>query len=210
MGWHHRGQLLAQPRERLQVAGADLLQAALVGGDRHVGVGLGPAVAREVLAGRRHAGGVHAADEGAGQRRGPLGVTLEGAAADHGAALVVEVENRREAEVEPDRQHLGRHQPAALLGQPLGIGVVGQGAHRRQAHEALAQTLHPSAFLVDGEQQVRAHGTDRRGQLAYLARVLDIAGEQDQTADLRLAENLPVFGGQPGAGDVQHQGALQA
>ena len=52
------------------------------------------------------------------------------------------------------------HDPATLLGQVFGIGVVGNRAHGGQAHKALAQALHPAAFLVHRQQQVRAHGAN--------------------------------------------------
>ncbi|MNS33553.1 hypothetical protein D3C72_656690 [compost metagenome] len=60
---HDGGQLLAEFGERHQVVGADLVEAALVVRDRHVGVRLGPAVTGEMLAGSGHASAVHAANE---------------------------------------------------------------------------------------------------------------------------------------------------
>ncbi len=202
---HHRVELAGQLPERLHVTGTNVLQAALVDGNRHVGVGLGPAMSGEVLAGRRHARLLHATDERRSQLRGTLRVTLEGTTADHRAALMIEVEYRREAEIQADGQYLGRHQPAAVLGQLLGVVIVGDGAHRRQAQEALAQALHPSAFLIHGQQQVRAHGTNALAQLAHLARRFDIAGKNDQAAHLGLAQHLAILGGQPGASDIHHQ-----
>ena len=56
-------------------------------------------------------------------------IALEGAAADHGAALVIQVQHRGETEVQAHGQHFGRHQPAALFGQILGVVIVGIGAH---------------------------------------------------------------------------------
>ncbi|MNM90509.1 hypothetical protein D3C81_1027740 [compost metagenome] len=205
---HQCVELASQLLERHQIVGANLLQAAFVLGDRHVGIRLGPAMSGEMLAGRRHARRMHATGERAGQLRSALRVALEGTAADHRAALVIEVEHRREAQVQSDRQHFGRHQPAALLGQALGIGIVSNGAHRRQAHEALAQSLHPTPFLVDCQQQVRALGANGRAEFTHLTRVLDVAGEDDQAAHLGLAQDLAVLGGQPGAADVEHQRAL--
>ncbi|MNP41007.1 hypothetical protein D3C76_1346830 [compost metagenome] len=67
MGRHHRRQLPTQTSERHQIGRADLLQAALIGGNRHMGIGLGPAMAGEMLATGGHARGVHTADKGTGQ-----------------------------------------------------------------------------------------------------------------------------------------------
>ena len=69
-----------------------------------------------------------------------------------------------------------------LLGQVFGVGVIRQRAHGRQTHKALAQALHATAFLVDRQQQVRAHGTNRRAQFPHLARMLDIACKNDQAS----------------------------
>ncbi|MNM46663.1 hypothetical protein D3C81_576040 [compost metagenome] len=207
---HHCRQLPTQAGKRHQVGLAQLFQAALIGGDGHVRIGFGPAMPREMLATRGHTCRIHASDERAGQSRCTQRVTLEGAAAHHGATLVVQVEHRSEAEVQANRQYLGRHQPAALLSQVFSIVVIGQRTHGRQAHKALAQTLYATTFLIHCQDQLGANGADGRAQFAHLARAVDIAGEDDQASHFRLAKQLTVFGGQPFTGDIHHQGALQA
>jgi len=184
---HHRCQLPAKAGERHQVRLAQLFEAALVGRNRYMRIRLGPAMPWEMLAASCHARRIHAANECASQLCGTLRVAFEGTAANHRAALVVEVEHRSEAEVQADREHLGGHQPAALLGQVLGIGIVGDGAHRRQAYEALAQALHAAAFLVDRKDQVGTDGANRCAQLTHLAWAVDVAGEDDQAGHFRLA-----------------------
>ncbi len=126
MGRHHGRQLRAQARERHQVICANLFQAAFIIGDGDVGIGLSPTVAREVFAGGGHAGTVHATNEGACQQSGALGVAFERTRADYGAALVVQVQHRGEAQVEADRQHFSCHDPAALFSQVLGIRLIRQ------------------------------------------------------------------------------------
>ncbi len=104
-----------------------------------------------MLAGRRHPRRAQPADERAGENGGAQRIALEGAGADHRATLVIKIEHRGEADIQPDRQHFGRHQPAAVFGQCFCIRLGGQRTHRRQAYEALAQALHATALLVDGE-----------------------------------------------------------
>ena len=157
---HHCIELVHQTLERLHVASADIIETALVERDGDMRVRLGPAVPGEVFAGSGHPRLMHAADESGRQRGGPLRITLESATANHRTALVVEIQYRREAQIQANRQHLGRHQPAAMLGEHLGIVVVGDGAHRRQTQKALAQTLYPATFLIHRQQQIRAQGTD--------------------------------------------------
>ncbi|WP_234829724.1 hypothetical protein [Pseudomonas savastanoi] len=40
--------------------------------------------------------------------------------------------------------------------------------------------------------------------------MLDVSGKDNQTAHFGLTQKMTVFAGQPGAGDIDHQGALQA
>lgn len=142
-----------------------------------MGVGFGPTVTGEMLAGGGHAGTVHATDESPGEQSGALGITLERTGADHGAALVIQIQHRGETQVEADRQHFGGHDPATLLSEVFGIRIVGNGTHRRQAHEALAQALHATTFLVHRQQQIRANRANGGAQLTHLARMLDVAGK---------------------------------
>ncbi|MCY1546185.1 hypothetical protein D9M68_821710 [compost metagenome] len=128
---HHCRQLRTQAREGLQIAGANLLQAALILRDRHMGIRLGPAMTGKMLTGGCHARGIHAADEGAGQLCGALRIAIESPTADHRTALVIQVQHRSETQVQSHRQHFSGHQPATVFGQRFGIGVVGDRAHRR-------------------------------------------------------------------------------
>ena len=92
-----------------------------------------------------------------------------------------------------------------MLGQFLGIDVIGNRTHRRQADESLTQTLHPPALLIHGQQQIRTHGSYAGRQLAHLTWAFDVARKQNQTGDLGLTQDLPILRGQPGARDIQHQ-----
>ncbi|MNZ73173.1 hypothetical protein D3C78_915780 [compost metagenome] len=123
---------------------------------------------------------------------------------------MIEVQHRSEAQVQAHRQHFGGHQPTALLGQVFSIVVIGNRTHRRQAYKTLAQALDPTTLLVHRQDQLRANGADRSAQLAHLARAFDVTGEDNQAGHFGLAQKLAVLGGQPGTGDVDHQGALQA
>jgi hypothetical protein len=77
VGRHDSGQLLTELGERHEVVGADLVEAALVIRDRHMGVSFSPAVTGEMLAGGGHAGAVHAADKGSREQRRALWITFE-------------------------------------------------------------------------------------------------------------------------------------
>ena len=95
-------------------------------------------------------------------RRGPpaRGVEMQRAVADHAASTVVEVEHRREAEVDAVRAELRaddvRRGARRLFRQvPVTVPQPAELAHRRDAAEAVAEPLHPAAFMVDADRQCR-------------------------------------------------------
>ena len=101
------------------------------------------------------------------QQRDDARVAVEGAVADHAAAAVVEVEHRREAEVDAAGAQLGAEHVAGggggsiarMAPVPRAAAVVhphlAERAHRRQVREAVgAKALHAAAFVVDADQQV--------------------------------------------------------
>ena len=169
-----------------------------------------PAVAGEMLAGRRHAGLLQPLDIGLTQATHLLRITAQGAVADHLAAPVIQVQYRREADIDTAGEHLGRHQPGRSRGQLflLRSSAPGNPAERWQPQHIPSQALHPPAFLVDSDQHVGAQRTNAADQLAHLGRGFGIAGKQDHAADFGLSQQLTVFRRQPGAGQVQHQSAL--
>ena len=134
-------------------------QAALVDRDRHVRVGLNPAVAREMLAAAGHAGVAHAFDQRAGQCRHGLRICVEGAIADHAAASPVEVEHRREGKIDAECAQFRRQQVAdvacadSAAARRRLVPPVAEVAHGRQQREAIAAALHAAPFVVDGDQQ---------------------------------------------------------
>jgi hypothetical protein len=64
---HHAAQSVGEQAERLPCLGPHRLEAALIDGNRHVGIRRHGAVAGKVLAHRTHAGSAQAGDDGAGE-----------------------------------------------------------------------------------------------------------------------------------------------
>ena len=129
-------------------------------GDIVVRVGEREAVTGKMLAHGAHAGVGEALDDRAGERADGVGVEMQRAVADHAASAVVEVEHRREAEVDAVRAELGaddvRRGARRLLRQvPVAVPEPAELAHRRDAAEAVAEALHPAAFMVDADRQCR-------------------------------------------------------
>ena len=98
-------------------------------------VGADEAVAGEVLAAVVHARLQQALHQAAREHRDDARIAVEGAVADHAAAAVVEVEHRREAEVDAAGAQLG------------GEHVAGRARRLERAHRAgaaaAAAVVHP-------------------------------------------------------------------
>ena len=142
---------------------------------------------------------------------------MEGAVADDAAAAMVEVEHRREAEVDAAGAQLGGEHVA---GRPRGferahgaaagaaVAVVhphlAEHAHRRQRREAVAaKALHPAALVVDANEQVAADRLRLGDQLGQLQAVAPVAREQDDAAGERMGETAAIVGVEGQAGDVE-------
>jgi hypothetical protein len=208
---HHRSQALADELPVRQQIGFDVAARPRVDHLRQVRVGRHRAVPRKMLAAGRHASVCHAGHEGPGQRRRGVRVGMKRPRSDDFAHSIVEIEHRREAEIDAERHQLGRHHEAARPRQrqaPLRVGVVGPpvGGGRRQRREAGPQALHPPALLVDRDQQARlAQGMDVDTQGLQLRGILEIALEQDDAADGRLQQQFAVGRREPRPGQADHQ-----
>ena len=142
---------------------------------------------------------------------------MEGAVADHAAGAVVEVEHRREAEVDAAGAQLGGEDVAGRargLEGAHGAGAAAAGAvvhphlaehaHRRQRGEAVAaEALDATAFVVDADEQVGADRLHLGDQLGQLDAVAPVAREQDDAARERMGEAAPIVGVEGQAGDVE-------
>ena len=173
---------------------------------------------REVLAAVAHAGFEQAVHQALGERGDDARVAMEGAVADHAAAAVVEVEHRREAEVDAAgaqlaREHMagggggleGAHRAGARSAAAVVHPHLAEHAHRRQLGEAVAaEALHPAAFVIDAHQHVGPQRLDLGDQLGQLPPVAPVAGEQDHPAGERMLQAAAVIGLEGEAGDVEH------
>ena len=135
---------------------------------------------------------------------------MESPITDH-PALPAQIGHRSKAQVNIQRQQLGRHKPTGLADQGagrLGIGVPKRthAGGRRQSCHALLQAPHTSAFLVDRDQQPRlAQGVAFLAQGRHGICLGAIAGEQDHAAYGGMLQDFAVFRAQFRAGDIYDQ-----
>ena len=197
---------------RGDVLARDLLERALIARHGDMRIGLRVAMAGKMLGDGRHAALRESLHQASAQRADGGGIEVQRAIADHRAAAIVEIEHRREAEVDAVGAELGRDDVADRAGGLFGeitvaIPQSSERAHRRNGGEALAKALHAPALVIDAHRQRRlAQPLDVRGERGELFRVFVVASEENHRPRCRVANALPVLVGQHRAEDVNHQG----
>ena len=90
------------------------------------------------------------------------------------------------------------------------VAVVGlaDASRRRQMGEAVAKTLHAPALVVHSDERVGVtQAVDACGEPLDLLRRFEIAGKQDDTANVGVFQDLLLFGEEFGAAQANHQGS---
>ncbi len=191
-----------QGRKGHEIIGDQLGQRSSVHGQFGVRIGGDEAVSRKMLADRRHAGGAQSFPQRHGEMGHRVRIAMQCAIADDRARPVIEVEHRCEAEIDATSAQLAAEGEAKALGLARGgvdVAIPGhpQRPHGRYLREALAKSLHPTAFVVDGNQQMGcAQCVYRRGQCASLRGLDEIARKKDYAAGQRMGQPLAVGGGE--------------
>src|SRR5258706_11153333 len=136
---------------------------------------------------------------------------VQRAIADDRARAVVEIQHRREAEIDAVRRELGaddvgdRGRRLAARGT-VAVPQAAQLAHRRNRAEALAKALHAAALVVDADRQRGlAQAPDLVRQRAELLAALEVAREQDHSARGGMGEALAVVVGERRADAIDHR-----
>ena len=190
-------------------------EAAIVDRQLDVRVGSDVAVTGKMFADRGHAAGAQPRMQRAAEMRDGIGIAVECAIADDGARAMVEIEHRREAEVDAVGAQLRGDGPAEARRLPgrrrdVAVPLLAQRAHRGDRRESLPEPLHAPPFVVDGDQQVRrAHGANRGGKRSELRRRFEIAREQDHAAGERMREPFALAGVELDTRDVEEYRAAR-
>ncbi len=167
-------------------------------------------VAGKMLAHRRAAARFQAAQQRAGEIGYDDRVRVEGTVADDGARRVVEIEDRREAEVDVVCPQFARDGDTVLerrlvRGSRIAVPLLAERPHRRYRREPVsAKPLHAPAFVVDGNEQRRPQRADRSGQAAQLDRSFEVALEEDYAANPRIGKPRTIAFSQRQSFDAQH------
>ena len=171
-----------------------------------VAVAAGPAVPRQVLQHRQHAGVPQALGIGAGMGGHDSGVAGEGAFADHlmGHAGGMDVRDRGAVHVDAEPgQHVAdgvRRLPRLPDRSPGEACGGGEGRPVRRG-----EPRHAPAFLVDQHGRIAvAHSIAQfGGQPADPGRVRQVAVEENEAERVRVAEEVPLRGRERRAGAAE-------
>ena len=139
---------------------------------------------------------------------------MKGTIADRAAHTVVEIQHRREAQIDTMREQLRGEDVAGRTCriercEMIVIPHLPQRAHCRQAGEAIgAKPLHTSTFMIDRNHKRGVPQTmDFGRECSELFRSGEVACEQDDPADQRIAQALALVVVEFRAGNVEHDGA---
>ena len=123
---------------------------------------------------------------------------MERTVTNHCAHTAIEIENRCETEIDSTRAQLDRRHPPAgardsspeFLVPIVEYPVLPRGGKSR---ESFSKTLHPAAFVVDGDKQRRLFQCmNGFAQPAQLLRTVKIARKQYDAADAGMAQHISL------------------
>ena len=175
------------------------------------------AVPGEVFAAVAHARLQQAVHQTLGEHRDDARIAMEGAIADHAAAAVVEVEHRREAEVDAaGAQFAAKHvagggaassaRIAPLAGPPAPSCIHISPSTRiggKWVKPSLRKRCTRPPSWSTQSSSVGPHRLDLGGKLGELAAIPPVAGEEDHAAGERMGEPAAIVGVERQAGDVE-------
>ena len=135
---------------------------------------------------------------------------MVGAISQEGTDAGIQIQHRGKTDIDTGGKQLAGQQPAGLFHQsqgPAGIPriEIAEAAAGGQAGKALVEALHPSSFVIHGDQQRgTAQFMNSGGERDQCLRVPVIARKQDDPAHQRVQQHLPLVRLQLDAAQVQH------
>ena len=140
-------------------------------------------VTGEMFAGSGHSGLTHSVNKGFRQADNRITVIMKTAITD-GFTSMSEIQNRGKAQIDIQCAHFRRHQPTCFFCSFLLFKRIRNQCrkclHRRQTGKPFAKTLHPTAFLIDGNQQRFFHPlTHGFHQGLNLCAIIEITAKQN-------------------------------
>ena len=188
-----------------------LVQVAVINGERRMGVGARSPVGGEVLGRHGHARSIGAGGKFGAQDAHYRRAGMQRSVADHLGQLQVQVHHRREAQIDIQRSQFRGHEPAECargLQRLLRVAVMEapKRPHRRQLRKRSAESLHSTAFVIHGHQQRRVTGgVDFGHQPTKLSEVPVVAGKEDHAPNRGRQQPRTLFGVELGPLEIDHQ-----
>ncbi len=187
--------------ERDQLASPQSLRWDVDGRQGEVRVDGRVAVTGEVLRTRTDAGRLEAGDEGGGVPGDQARVRAEAAYADHRVVRVaVDVDDRREVEVDPGRRERRSDRARDALGEVEVVHRAECGIARVRRSVGHVQPGDVAGLLIDGDEDVRAHRVHRGGQRREVVGRADVGAERADRAQAALEQPRCPLAAAPGRG----------
>ena len=140
-----------------------------------------------------HADVTQATAQGIGECYHDGGVGMQGAVADDFRDGGMQIQHRREAEINTELAQFisddDAHRFRQLAGkQRTAVKTAAKRAHRGQGGEAFAETLHPPAFLINTDDGIRVLRADGGTEALELRRAAVIAAKKDDARTKRATK----------------------
>ena len=158
-------------------------------------IGAGVPVSGEMLAAGGHSLRLQHADDGCAKIGNSPGLFCERSIADHRILRIgVNVEDRSVVECDADRSEFDGQRAGEAFRQ-RGVAAAAKRSHRWPLGERRLEASDPSAFLVDADpgRHVGCQAGELERELGDLRRLLDVAREQDGSAETELARERSEF-----------------
>jgi hypothetical protein len=201
---HHQVEvrrLLGDRLVRHPLALAHPVEVLVALGQRHVAVEAGVPVSREVLAAGDDRVVVEPTDDRSAEVRDLGRIRRDRAIADDRVlGVAVDVEHRREVQVEPRGGELPATHGAHLVGEGHRVDHA-ELRHLREDGERLRQPMHRAPLLVDADERrdTAAERPELLRQIQDLIELLEVPAEQDDAAEAPLLVHADEVVRQPRA-----------
>ncbi len=168
--------------------------------DRQLLVRIGDhsAMTGKVFGNGSHTAVAQAARISAGEIGNDIGLLVKRAIADNFADAPVEIDARRETQIDIHGTQFGGDEPAHGPGERnrfvrIFIVMPAELTHRRNLAEFLPKALHAPPFVIDSDQQRwTAQRPNRLHEIGKLRRGFVVAAEEGHATDRRLPQQLSV------------------
>ena len=202
-----------ETRERNEIGDSNFLIGTTIDGECDMRVRRDTPVPREVFSDTADTRIPHPLEKRSRELSHDLGIVMKGTTADDSTCPAIEIEHRRKAEIDAACAKLDGHDPPSGTRGPVRkfrIHVVEPAVSCccRESAEPFSKSLHPSAFVIDCNQQRRSsqvvNGVAEPTKL-FTAPV--VPRKENHAADAGMSQHLPLARLELDSRNPDHEGS---